>query len=239
MHRLLIIKTFEKVISEEKKSTGIEPSVTSASKILSDYILETQRIPFGEKSLYNYYKASKKSENEDILIKQPKVVQAMSSYLGYDDYEDFKKANGFVSTKEKTSKDFYTIKKKNVFLLVIGLLLLVIIVLFSIYSLTKERWMVWDNNKYVEVEFNPKKYKLGQLKIYNENRIENFRKITVDCNTKFFDNSGKVKVWYGKNDNKQLEFFSTLGLHPETGKTLKPITGYMIDKYVCPKDIEY
>ena len=30
-----------------------------------------------------------------------------------------------------------------------------------------------------------------------------------------------------------LQYFTALGLHPETGKTLKPITQYMIDKYIC------
>jgi hypothetical protein len=235
MHQLLIIKTFEKVIKEERNKTGIEPSITQASRTLSDYILETQKIPFGEKSLYNYYKASINTENEDILIKQPKVVQAMCEYLGHESYEDFKKVNNIIKAKEKTSNDFYIIKKKKVFLLAIPFLLL-IAVMFVIYFTTKERWMVWENNKYIEVKFDPKKYKLGQMKIYNDDRIKNFRKIEVDCETNFFDSKGKVQVWYGKNLNKELEFFSTLGLHPETGKTLKPITDYMINKYVCPKD---
>jgi len=233
MHRLLIIKTFEEVISKEKKATGIEPSITSASKILSDYILETQKIPFGEKSLYNYYKASKGNENEEILIKQPKVVQAMCSCLGYDSFEGFKKANDLIENSEKKSKDFYTIQKSKFILIAISAVVLVLITIL-IYSVNQQRWMVWKNDKYVEVNFDPKKYKLGELKLYNKNRIENFREIEVDCNTKFFDKKGKVQVWYGKNIEKELQFFTTLGLHPETGKTLKPMTDYMIDKYVCP-----
>jgi len=44
-----------------------------------------------------------------------------------------------------------------------------------------------------------------------------------------------VKIWYGRNIKKELEFFTSLGLHPETGKTLDPITDYMIKKYACPK----
>jgi len=233
MHQLLILKTFEKVIDDERKATGIEPSITSASKILSDYILETQKIPFGDKSLYNYYKASKSKENDDILIKQPKVVQAMCAYLDYESFEDFKAANGLITSKSKTSNNVITIHKKLLIAIGLGVIILTAVI---VYTITKERWMVWKQDRYIEVRFDPEKYKLNQLKLYNENRIENFKKIEVDCNTTFFDKSGNVKVWYAKNRKKELEYFSNLGLHPETGKTLKPITAYMINKYVCPEE---
>jgi hypothetical protein len=57
--------------------------------------------------------------------------------------------------------------------------------------------------------------------------------VTPNCEDEFFNEDGSVKLWYGKNKNKDLEYFTALGLHPETGKTLKPITQYMIDKYIC------
>ena len=50
----------------------------------------------------------------------------------------------------------------------------------------------------------------------------------------FTSKKGDVKIWYGKNIVKELEYFSLLGVHPETGKTLKPITEYMIKKHICP-----
>ncbi len=233
MHRLLITKTFEKVIEDERKATGIEPSLTSASKILSDYILDTQKMPFGEKSLYNYYKASINNENHDILIKQPKVVQALCSYLDYDSYEDFKEANGMIKSKKDTSKHT-SIRKKKI-IIAISFIFILLIALFM-HSFTKDRWMVWKEDRYIEVSFNPEKYNSGQLKLYDENKIENFKKIEVDCSTRFFDNRGKVSVWYAKNHKKELEYFSNLGSHPETGKTLKPITDYMINKYVCAEE---
>ena len=46
---------------------------------------------------------------------------------------------------------------------------------------------------------------------------------------------GREQIWYGKNNRGELEFFTSQGLHPETKKTLKKITKYMIDKYVCKK----
>jgi hypothetical protein len=55
----------------------------------------------------------------------------------------------------------------------------------------------------------------------------------VSCETEFFDSNGEAKIWYGKNRKKELESFTAIGLHPETGKTLDPITVYMIRKYIC------
>ena len=39
-------------------------------------------------------------------------------------------------------------------------------------------------------------------------------------------------ILYGKNAAKEYEYFTHPGLHPETGKTLKPISRYIIKKYI-------
>jgi hypothetical protein len=93
--------------------------------------------------------------------------------------------------------------------------------------------MKWDVDHYVEVSFDAKGVQNGDLKLYKEDRIENFKKINADCNTVFFTENGSISVWYGKNMNGALEYFTGLGLHPISGKSLKPITEYMIKKYVC------
>lgn len=237
MHQQLIIKTFKKVKDEEEKATGIRPSDTGAAKQLSDYILETQKTPFGERRLADYYRMSKKEDNGEVIVKHPKVVQAMCTYLGFESFKDFKKAHG-ITTSEVSSnirvknKMISFLKKNKISLTVSGT---IIIIMLLIYSVNKQRWMIWEDVKYIEVGFDPEKYNLGQLKLYDEDRIKNFKKVTVNCDTEFFDASGKVKIWYGKNVKKELEFFTSLGLHPETGKTLDPITDYMIKKYVCPE----
>ncbi len=53
---------------------------------------------------------------------------------------------------------------------------------------------------------------------------------------KKFKEDDSVRIWYGKNREGELEYFSSQGLHPQTGKTLKPITRYMIEKYICNRD---
>jgi len=93
--------------------------------------------------------------------------------------------------------------------------------------------MIWDSTGYKEVHFDKEKYSLNQLKLYDENSINNFHKITPSCDTVFFNQDTTVRLWYGKNTDGNLEYFTSLGLHPQTNKTLKPITPYMIKKYIC------
>ncbi|NDI98173.1 hypothetical protein GWA97_03705 [Flavobacterium sp. LaA7.5] len=229
--------------AEQEKEHGIRLSDNATAKLLSDFIYESQKFQFGERSLIDCYKSAKNESEEEITIKQPKVVQALCLYLGYDSFKSFKDANEVRnavkedSPESSGSSNVLAIVKENKILSIISAVIIssIIIVVLLIYFSNKERWMVWQNDRYVEVSFDLEKYNLYQLKLYNEYRVDNLRKIPVDCNTKFFDANGEVKIWYGKNAKKELEFFTSYGLHPETGKTLKPITSYMINKYVCPK----
>ena len=95
--------------------------------------------------------------------------------------------------------------------------------------------MVWELDQYVEEKFDDNLLKEGVLKIFNEDRIQNLRKIDVDCNTQYKNPDGTARVWYGRNKAKELDYFSSPGLHPETGKTLRELSKYMFDKHVCPK----
>ena len=38
--------------------------------------------------------------------------------------------------------------------------------------------------------------------------------------------------WYYKNDQGEIEYYTSAGLHPVNGETLKAITEYIIEKYV-------
>ncbi|HEY0091818.1 MAG TPA: hypothetical protein VGB43_04955 [Flavobacterium sp.] len=56
------------------------------------------------------------------------------------------------------------------------------------------------------------------------------KKIQPTAETVFFRH-GKPVVWYCKQ-NRTVEFFTAAGNHPVSGKQLKPITQYMVKKYV-------
>ena len=225
MNKILITKAFEEARIKKEKQGLTKPSQTDISKELSDFIEKSEGFGLGERTFRDYYnEASKlKDDSEDISIKQVDVINGLCKYIGYDNYVDFSKS---LENKNMNSKPIVN----NT---VIAIILLVVVGLIVYSLLTRQRWMVWKEDHYVEVKFDLDEYSINQLKVYKEERIEKFRKINPDCDYTFFNTDGSVRVWYGKNINKELEFFTDMGLHPETSKTLKPITKYMINKYVC------
>jgi len=93
--------------------------------------------------------------------------------------------------------------------------------------------MQWQKNHYEVVDCNSE----NQQGLLQQNDIIPFDehqskliKIEVSDTTTFFKN-GKSLYWYCKVDGKP-EFFNTHGIHPETGKALRPITEYIVGKYV-------
>ncbi|MEO9953481.1 hypothetical protein [Nonlabens sp.] len=245
MNKILIMHAFAKAEQEIKNKGIIKPSLTEKATEISNYLEGETNFIIGERSLRDYRSAAQKLENDDgdIRIKQVDVISGLCSYLGYENYQDFVKRN----EKPKVDRTILTetpivkptvesLPKKSIlrnyrFYVLIGIMC---ILLFWLYNYTtRQRWMVWTDDHYIEVDFDAKKYDIKQLKLYKEDRIVSFKKIKVTCLTDFFHPDGSVLVWYGKNREKQLEYFTDLGLHPETGKTLKPISGYMINKHIC------
>ncbi len=236
MHKKLIIKAFEKAKKERQKQGEIKPAVVTLSEDISDFIDKHIGFNLGEKSFRIYRNNALKVDDskEDINIKQLDIVLGLCKYLGFEKYEDFVSS---LNSNDKTKKDTGITRKlsglikKNWFIIVI---ITCFIVFLIINSINKQRWMVWNVDHYVEVKFDTEKYNIGNLKLYKEERIINFKKIKPYCNkTKFFNSDGSIKIWYGKNIKGELECFTSVGLHPETGKILKPITNYMIEKYIC------
>jgi hypothetical protein len=176
------------------------------------------------------YSAVSDGSKETIRLKKH-VEEALSHYLGYKDYVMFVHQNKEIEKKEDNKFIFFL--KNNKITLTISSLIIASVFIYS--SATKQRWMVWQDEEYIEVDFDVKRYKVDQIKLYKEERIESFKKINTDSNTVFFNDDGSVNIWYGKNYKKELEYFTDLGLHPETRKTLKPITVYMINKYIYIK----
>lgn len=90
----------------------------------------------------------------------------------------------------------------------------------------------WQTDHYEYVDCNSNTSQ-GFLEIPIEPAEEQkarLKKIEVNENTTFFVNDKPV-VWYSKV-NGVPEYFNSHGFHPITGKPLKPITKYMINKWV-------
>lgn len=98
--------------------------------------------------------------------------------------------------------------------------------------------MMWVGNHYEAVEYDKVK-DTAEVYTFNQSLLDNFKKITVCDTTTFFKkgDSNNPSVWYGKSpDKKGYEYFNQPGLHPETGKTLKPISKYIIRKYILKRE---
>ena len=231
MHKELLLKAFEKVRGELVFEGNNEPSDSKCALRLSDIVSEI--FPYGEKSFRKLYKKAFTSPESDIQISRPEVLIALAQYLGYDNYSDFLIKNNIDEIKRIEEERKVPRKYNKLGLIIITLFLVGVIGFFGYHYFNKQRWMEWEGTHYVEASFDSDKLKHGNLKAYKEERITDFEKVTPNCETKFFNDDGGVRVWYGKNKKGDLEYFTSYGQQPQTGKTLKPITTYMIEKYIC------
>ncbi|AYN04953.1 hypothetical protein [Flavobacterium sp. 140616W15] len=98
--------------------------------------------------------------------------------------------------------------------------------------------MVWNEDHYEAVSCDEVPNSMSLLEPIvlkkEDGIILNFKKIKV-CDTTSFFKMGKPCVWYGKCFDGNYEYFTAPGLHPETEKTLKPITQYIIDRHILKK----
>ena len=226
MYKKVVKKAFEKA----KEDIPGRSNKTNRSEHISNVLLEDLKYQISSRTLRNLYDDSvKKDDREDISI-NPNYIQNLCLYLGYGNYNEFLKEypEDSLGTKDH---ELLAIIKKNKATLIISLL--TIIIVLSVTAFNKQRLMIWDETHYVEVDFDVEKYSLSQLKIYNQERIDNFQRVIPDCKTIFYKEDGTVNLWYGKNNAGELEFFTAIAKHPETEKTLKEITDYIIEKYIC------
>jgi len=89
--------------------------------------------------------------------------------------------------------------------------------------------MQWTGDYYEKVDC-IQEIKSLDIKPYDEIQF-GLIKINVSDTTSFFK-VGEPCIWYGKSFEGNYDCFTAPGLHPETGKTLKPITQYIVDKYL-------
>ena len=131
---------------------------------------------------------------------------------------------------------FINTKVKNTFLgkwrfPIAGFALITVLVssLFYVRNIkSDQQCMYWSNDHYVAIDC--KKRIFGKQSIALDTlMLFHFKKITKPDT---ISNKSVGKIWYLKNDGK-LEFFTAQGHHPTlTTKKLRPVTLYIIQKYV-------
>ncbi len=209
MIKKLIDKTFEKAGRESEKD-----SVFGRAEYLADHILEVYKFQISSKTLIRYHK-------KEYSPSHP-LTDYLSQYLGYENYGAFLSKESEPTAKPE-EKGF---KKNKVWSIALMLFLLLGASAYVGYQGGKEECMVWEEDHFEKTGCSGKENE----ELLVQFRFENFKKIRPTDSTTFFKN-GKVQVWYDKS-NKELEFFTAPGIHPVNGKTLKPVTSYIIEKYI-------
>ncbi|MFV5692176.1 hypothetical protein ACM55K_09145 [Flavobacterium sp. LT1R49] len=92
----------------------------------------------------------------------------------------------------------------------------------------KKECMQWEGNYYIAVDCLKENGQAGFISTIDEAAMK-LKKLDCDSTLDFF-NKDKPVVWYCKRDGA-IELFNIAGFHPVTGKPLKPITKYIIEKY--------
>ena len=95
--------------------------------------------------------------------------------------------------------------------------------------------MAWADSLYVEVSCAAKPYSKYDTRVepLDPFKLQNFKKVEVNMATQFFaEKTNKPLIWYYKNKDGEIEYYTAPGLHPITGKTLREITPYIIQTYV-------
>lgn len=128
----------------------------------------------------------------------------------------------------------YNIIKRKTYPVYIFFILLIFCAGYVIVDVVNKKCMIWKENHYEAVdcdEYTNSFHTSAKVVPLDKETFKYQKKIKVTDTTQFFRKDGTPCVWYTKT-NGEIQFFTYPGLHPETGKTLKPISHYMINKYI-------
>lgn len=251
-------RLLEEVFKKASDNTT-ETSFSGILKSLERDLLDDFRINLSYRTFETYYKAI--VENDGDYNIKPAILNDLSIYLEYDDFKsfclDWKTIEYTVS--QTLSKIVINITNKPIFNLPdvfkkngLGILEMVFVLLLvtggvvfsngkkggdpmpiglgflSIGKSDLEKdYMYWNGERYIATDSS----NLGpQLEIVpmHEYNFKYLKKI-MRPDTLTVDNAFG-KVWYDKS-NGGVDFFTSFGINPETGKTLKEATDYMIAQH--------
>ncbi|WP_281633494.1 hypothetical protein [Flavobacterium luteolum] len=108
-----------------------------------------------------------------------------------------------------------------------GLLIMIYLAFFQ------KQCMQWSSDHYEKVSCDLEVNGLGSFNVVEpfDKTVFDLKKIKVCDTTAFFNKNGDAIVWYGKTANG-IDFFNGHGRHPENNSSLKPVTRYILNKYV-------
>ncbi|OXB24903.1 hypothetical protein B0A80_03210 [Flavobacterium tructae] len=114
---------------------------------------------------------------------------------------------------------------------IVGILCLIGLIIY--FAFPDKECMQWSGDHYEMVDCDLKIQgfaKSANIEIIDPTLV-NLKKIKVCDTTTYFDKNGVAIIWYAKTA-KGIEFFDAHGRHPENNSPLRPVTHYILNKYV-------
>jgi hypothetical protein len=201
------------------------------------------------KPVISFLKGEKDSENSSRIELAAVLVDFIprpySKFLIYDNKgersdsgvslsvrtQEFVKDDLAVKNEVELKDNYNSPGKKST--IIIAVLLSLFFMGYTVKGLffPKKECMKWEVNHYVEVDCTNENSETGQPEaiVPIDERAMKLMKLDPKEKHEFFKNE-KPLIWYQKKEGV-VELFNASGFHPETGKPLKPITKYMIEKY--------
>lgn len=192
---------------------------------LSNYISESTSI--SSRTLERLH--DKYLKNKDVVGEQLEhTINDLCQYLNFESYADYVRQNG--SYKASTNVEGEKGIKKWKVIAAGSLILVVGLILGLSDKIIEPKCMLWKIDHYEKADCSVS-YKEKVVPI-DEVMLKNFKKVEVDLTTELFDEATQEPlIWYYKS-SREIEFFTSPGLHPINGKTLKAMTPYIVKKYV-------
>lgn len=200
----------------------------------------TENEPESEKE--NEHIAEKEKENEHESEKENEHIVEKESEHGSENEDKFEIIEENISQlnliKGAVPEKKFSLKNK----ILIGICALFIFASlgysFRNICFPKKNCMIWIKNHYEAVDCD--NMQLGFVKSIppvplDQVVLDNLKKVNVCDTTTFFNKRGEPCIWYGKSVNCEYEYFTWPGLHPETKKTLKPISNHIIVNHIKNK----
>lgn len=235
-------KKLTEMIFEKAKSESREVAKTA----LANYIDENSFLKFKTSTrMYDRYILG----DSKVSIPTTYSLNSATKFIGYNSFADFclqnfsdeKKTAHIEENKneiEKSTDQFGFLQKtsgKKSYLKggMTGLGIATIIGFSSYLGIngeTSAECMYWKNTHYEKIICDEKVHPNIEKEPYDEQLFNYFHRIQPSDTTTYF-RAGKPVIWYLKIDG-EVEFYSSPGNHPITGKQLKPVTPYIVDKYI-------
>ncbi|WP_394973725.1 hypothetical protein [uncultured Croceitalea sp.] len=222
----LVQELMELVFEKAKKDSKKKP-IHGLAKYLSHKLMEDFQFSIDINTFTRYYKGyilnegGKQSPTDDVL-------NALCEYLGHKDVKDYETKIECEIVKKRLRKEISDQEEKYRKMVSIGLVIGVLLLgtlSFFISKYYKKNCMIWVDDHYEKIRCSglENERKLDEVILLKMKEI----KRPLQC---------EREMWYDKTDNK-VAFFTYHGVHPLNGKTLKPVTEGICEKYILePRD---